>query len=189
MSWSSGTPLGNCGLGAAAPNDTWFGIIVPLVGGAVTITPAALNFGSVTVGVPSAGQVSTVVNNTASAITVSTINYTGTNNLDFSTFATTCGTVPANGGSCTITTKFTPGAAGSRSATLNFSFTGASGSPLMVALSGTGGAPQVGSCTETQTTTPNVGINIGRHVGETENNSTNDTTHAIKPGGICHAIP
>ena len=189
MSWSSGTPFGNCGLGQPAPNDTWFGVVVPLVGGAVTITPANLNFGSVTVGQPSAGQVSTVVNNTASAITVSTINYTGTNNLDFSTFATTCGTVPANGGSCTITTKFTPGAVGPRSATLNFAFTGASGSPLTVALSGTGGAPQVGSCTETQTTTPNVGINIGRHVGESENNSTNDATQAVKPSGICHAIP
>ena len=189
MSWSSGTPLGNCGLGQPAPNDTWFGIIVPLVGGTVTITPAALNFGSQTIGVTSPGKVTTVVNNTSSAVSVSTINYTGPNNLDFSTFATTCGTVAANGGSCTITTKFTPGAVGSRSATLNFAFTGASGSPLTVALSGTGGSPQVASCTETQTTTPNVGINIGRHVGESENNSTNDATQAVKPSGICHAIP
>ena len=192
MSWSSGTPLGNCGLGQPAPNDTWFGIIVPLVGAQVSITPASINFGSQTVGVTSAGKLSTVVNNTASAITVSTISYgtPGSNPLDFSTSSTTCsGTVPANGGSCTVTTVFKPSVSGLETATLNFAFTGASGSPLTVSLSGTGGAPQVASCMETQTTNPIVAINVGRHVSETESGSTNDSAQAVKPSGVCHAIP
>ena|GEM_PF-858628 len=191
--WSSGTALGNCGLGQSAPNDTWFGVIVPLVGGAVTITPASLAFGSVTVGVTSPGRMTTVSNHTASAITVGTINYTGTNPLDFATSATTCsGTVAASGGSCTITTTFKPGGAGSRLATLNFNYSGGSSGDATVALSGVGGAPQVGSCAETQTTTPNVATNVGRHAGVAENNSTSDATLANRPGtvgAICHAIP
>ena len=159
-------------------------------GGVVTISPSAENFGSITVGVTSPGQTATVLNTTASAITVGTINYTGMNPLDFATSATTCsGTVAASGGSCTITTTFKPGAAGSRSATLNFNYSGGSSGDATVVLSGTGGAPQVAPCTETQTTTPNVAINVGRHVGETESGSTNDSTQAVKPSGVCHAIP
>ena len=158
-------------------------------GGSVTISPSSENFGSVTVGHPSSGMASIVTNSTAAAITISTINYTGTNALDFSTSATTCsGSLAANGGSCTITTTFTPSILGVETATLNFAFTGASGSPIVVSVFGTGGSPGVGSCVETQTTTPSVGINVGRHVAETENNSTNDATQAIKPGGVCHAI-
>ena len=158
-------------------------------GGSVTISPSSENFGSVTVGHPSSGMASIVTNSTAAAITISTINYTGTNALDFSTSATTCsGSLAANGGSCTITTTFTPSILGVETATLNFAFTGASGSPIVVSVFGTGGSPGVGSCVETQTTTPSVGINVGRRVAETENNSTNDATQAIKPGGVCHAI-
>jgi hypothetical protein len=162
-------------------------------GGAVTISPSTENFGSVTVGVTSPGQVATVKNTTAVAITVGTINYTGANPLDFATPSTTCsGTVPASGGSCTITTTFRPGAAGTRTATLNFNYSGGSSGDATVSLSGSGGAPQVGSCAETQTTTPNVSTNVGRKRSATENNSTSDAAIATKPGGvgaICHAIP
>jgi hypothetical protein len=162
-------------------------------GGAVTALPTTENFGSVTVGVTSPGKVTTISNTTASAITVGTINYTGTNPLDFATSTTTCsGTVAASGGSCTITTTFKPGAAGSRSATLNFNYSGGSSGDATVALSGSGGAPQVGSCAETQTTTPNVATNVGRRVGASESNSTSDATIANRPGAvgmICHAIP
>jgi hypothetical protein len=96
--------------------------------------------GSVNVGSSSATQTVTLTNSTASAITISSVTTTGTNPLDFpTTVTTTCsGTVAANGGTCTVIKKFSPSIAGVESATLNIAFTGATGSPLAVTLSGTG---------------------------------------------------
>jgi len=104
---------------------------VPATG--VTVTPGALNFGSVATGATSAAQTVTVSNPTASAAAVSSITVTG----DFAQ-TNTCGTSIAANGSCTVNVTFTPTATGSRSGTLTVN---AGGITNTVSLSGTGTAP------------------------------------------------
>jgi hypothetical protein len=100
----------------------------------VSASPTALNFGSQTAGTTSAPQTVTVSNSGSTAASVSSVTITG----DFSQ-ANTCGTSIAAGGSCTVTVKFSPTAAGSRSGTLTVN-TDVSGA-VSVALNGTGTAP------------------------------------------------
>ncbi len=105
------------------------------------IAPAALNFGSESVGA-SSGTQSTELNNTGSLpLQVSSIAINGTNSSDFKIASgTTCptggGTVGVPG-SCNVNVLFAPTSTGSKSATLSFS-DNASGSPQSVSLSGTG---------------------------------------------------
>ncbi|MBZ5642600.1 MAG: choice-of-anchor D domain-containing protein [Acidobacteriia bacterium] len=111
---------------------------IGLVGVSVAVNPA--NFGSQYVGFTLNGS-DQLINATAGAITVSSIAIGGTNPTDFTAaLSDTCapgGVVPANT-SCSISGTFTPSALGPRSATATISFTGATGSPIVVNLSGTG---------------------------------------------------
>jgi F5/8 type C domain/Pectate lyase superfamily protein/Abnormal spindle-like microcephaly-assoc'd, ASPM-SPD-2-Hydin len=101
-------------------------------GSALTASPSSLSFGNTTVGSTSSAQTVTVSNPGSSAVSMSSIGVSGpfgeTNN---------CGTSLAAGGSCTVSVSFTPTAAGSASGTLSVN-SSAPGSPLTVALSGTG---------------------------------------------------
>ena len=97
----------------------------------MTASPSSLSFGSTAVGATSTSTV-TVSNSGSAAVSMASVGVTGpfseTNN---------CGTSLAAGASCTVSVTFTPTAAGSASGTLSVN-SSAPGSPLTVALSGTG---------------------------------------------------
>jgi hypothetical protein len=105
------------------------------------LAPAALNFGSESVGTATGPQ-STGLSNTGSLpLKVSSIAINGTNASEFKIASgTTC---PTGGGtvgisaSCNVNVVFSPASTGTKSAELSFS-DNASGSPQTVALSGTG---------------------------------------------------
>ncbi|ACU73893.1 coagulation factor 5/8 type domain protein [Catenulispora acidiphila DSM 44928] len=95
-------------------------------------TPSSLSFGSVSTGSTSAARTVTITNSGNAAASVSSISTT-------SGFAqtNTCGSSIAAGASCTASVTFSPTAAQTYSGNLTVTST-ATGSPLIVALSGTG---------------------------------------------------
>ena len=69
----------------------------------------------------SAPQTETVTNTGTANLTISTVTVGGTNAGDFATSADTCtGATVTPNSTCTVNVTFTPSAAGSRSASLNF---------------------------------------------------------------------
>jgi alpha-1,3-glucanase-like protein/F5/8 type C domain-containing protein/pectate lyase-like protein/centrosomal CEP192-like protein len=104
----------------------------PAQPGSLTSSPTSLAFGDVNSGSTSAAQSVTVTNPGSSAASVSSVGTTGpyrqTNN---------CGTSIAAGGSCTVQVTFAPTSGGPLTGTLSVA-SSAPGSPLTVALSGTG---------------------------------------------------
>lgn len=121
---TSTVSLSGTGSGAAAP----------------AVSPAALNFGTVATGSRAAVQTATVQNSGSAALTLSTLSVSS---AAFRITGGSCAagaTVAAGGGSCTVLVDFGPTAAGAASATLSIAHN-AAGSPLMVALSGTGATP------------------------------------------------
>jgi hypothetical protein len=128
---------------------------------AVTLAPTSLSFGNQRTGTTSATQSVTLTNSGNAALTISGIAVTGTNSADFAQ-TNNCPISPstlAAGASCTISATFTPGAAGSRSASVTIT-DNASGSPHTVGLSGAGTAPAV-------TLTPTSLTFAGQTVGTT----------------------
>ncbi len=112
-------------------------------------SPTSLTFASTTVGASSATQSITVTNTGTGTLTVSAVTLTGTNAAAFSQ-TTTCTAGVAAGRTCRVTVMFKPTAAGAASASLAIA-SNATGSPLTVALSGTGAAA-LSSYTLTPTT-------------------------------------
>ena len=105
------------------------------------VNPASLNFGSILVGSTSAAQSVTVSNTGTAPLTLGAIGTGGS--TVFTVSGGTCangGTVAAGTGSCTVQVSFTPAAGGAASGTLTIAHN-ASGSPLTVALAGTGSTP------------------------------------------------
>src|SRR5579871_259964 len=103
------------------------------------LAPGSLSFGNQAVGVASASQTLTLTNGESSALTISSITFTGANPSDFSQTNNCNGSV-TGGGSCTISVTFTPGALGARSATINVN-DDAGNSPQTASLTGTGVTP------------------------------------------------
>ena len=101
-------------------------------GSALTASPSSVSFGNVSVGSTSGAQTVTVSNPGSSAVSVSSVSVSG----PFSQ-TNTCSSSLAAGASCTVSVKFSPTAAGAASGTLSVA-SSAQGSPLTVALSGTG---------------------------------------------------
>ena len=99
---------------------------------ALTASPSSESFGNENVGSTSSAQSVTVTNPGTTAASMSSIGVTGpfgeSNN---------CGTSLAAGASCTVSVSFAPTAAGAATGTLSVN-SSAPGSPLTVALSGTG---------------------------------------------------
>jgi hypothetical protein len=99
---------------------------------AVTLTPGTAAFGSEQVGVTSAAQTFTLMNNQSSSLSISSIiassNFAQTNN---------CGTSLASAASCTIQVTFTPTTTGAHQGTLTVT-DNANNSPQTASLSGTG---------------------------------------------------
>ncbi len=107
---------------------------------AASLTPSSLTFAT-QVGTTSSAQTATFANTGTAGLTISSIGITGANAADFAQ-TNTCPVAPASlaaSASCTISVKFTPGATGSRSASVTISHDAAD-SPHTVALTGTGSA-------------------------------------------------
>jgi hypothetical protein len=103
-------------------------------GSALTASPTSLSFGSQTAGSVSGAQTVTVSNPNSSAVPVSQLAVTG----PFGQTSTCGASIPADG-SCTVSVTFDPAAAGAATGSLTVA-SSAPGSPLTVALSGTGTA-------------------------------------------------
>jgi hypothetical protein len=108
-----------------------------------TLLPKSLNFGSITQGKTSSALTSTLTDTSITAsLDITSMTLTGANPGDFK--ITTASTCPQSGtinpfATCLISVTFTPGATGSRSATLTVNDNTKSGSET-VALSGSGKA-------------------------------------------------
>lgn len=103
--------------------------------GVLTVAPAALNFGSVTVG--SSASLPGSLSASGTAITISSA---GTDNGEFLLSGIALPITLQAGQSAAFTVTFTPSAAGSAASTLTFT-SNASNSPTTQTLSGTGQAP------------------------------------------------
>ena len=140
-------------------------------GAAASLSPTSLNFGSRTVGSPSAPSTVTLTNLGSAAIHVWATAIAGTNSGDFSR-VNSCPVPPATlagGAHCTISVQFTPAAIGARAASLMISHDGGA-SPASVALSGTGtsitgsSARQAGSSSaSTARSAQRSGVGRGNH--------------------------
>jgi hypothetical protein len=106
-----------------------------------TLAPASHNFGNVAINTASNAQTFTLHNNELTALSISSIGFTGTNAGDFSQM-NTCGTLPgslAAGSSCTISVTFTPSLLAGETATLTVNDNAAAPyNTLTSSLSGTG---------------------------------------------------
>jgi hypothetical protein len=110
--------------------------------GTVGLSASTLTFGSQSVGTTSTPpQVVTLTNGGTSALSITSIQITGTNPGDFAITSNTCGSSLGINGTCTVSLDFAPTTAGSRAATLTFTDT-ATNSPQTVSLTGTGTAPE-----------------------------------------------
>jgi sugar lactone lactonase YvrE len=103
-----------------------------------TLSATSLTFASQTDGTTSSAQTLTLTNSGTAVLTIASIAASG----DFAQ-THTCGATLAIGASCTISVTFTPTAAGSRTGSITIADS-ATGSPQIVALSGTGIAPTSG---------------------------------------------
>jgi Beta-propeller repeat len=110
------------GTGAAAPS-------------AIVVSPSTLSFGT-------SPQSVTLTNNSASALAITGISFTGTNAADFSQ-TNTCGASVAAGANCTISVTFTASGTSAESATLSIADSDTS-SPQTVALTALGTAADFG---------------------------------------------
>jgi hypothetical protein len=106
---------------------------LPDNGSAISVSPSALNFGSVATGSASSPQAVTVTNSGSASAPVSSLAVTG----DF-TQTNNCGTSIAAGSSCTVNVTFRPAGSGARTGNLTVT---AAGVTNTVSLSGTGVAP------------------------------------------------
>jgi len=102
------------------------------VNGRITVSPGAINFGSVKVGTPAAKPV-TLTDQSPGPIEVSDIEVTA-DTTDFSADKVCIGALSST---CTITVTFTPGSSGKKSAMLQITDV-ATGSPHRVRLTGIG---------------------------------------------------
>ena len=108
----------------------------------ITISPSSVNFGSFGLGSTSMPQDFTITNATANTAHITSIGFTGTNLGDFSETDTCLNVALASSATCTVSVTFTPGASGSRSATLSLT-DDAPGSPHTASLTGTGTAAPI----------------------------------------------
>jgi trimeric autotransporter adhesin len=134
--WSGGGCMGTgtCTVTMSA-NETVTATFV--TGGAtISISPAALTFGSQAVGTTSAAQTVTVSNTGNSAVTFTSIVTSG----DFAGAATAqCPSIAFDAAPCVFQITFKPTATGTRTGTITFT-DNATGSPQTVNLTGTGAA-------------------------------------------------
>ena len=125
---------GNSGISPTQCNGTNPApVYPPYPDNGVTVSPTALNFGSVATGTTSGAQTVTVSNPANAAAPVSSISASG----DFAQ-TSNCGSSIAANSSCTVSVTFRPAATGTRTGSLTVN---AGGVTSTVSLSGAGTAP------------------------------------------------
>ena len=151
-------------------------------GTSVTLAPASVNFGNQNVGTTSASQTLTLTNSQTTAATGLSISFTGADATDFAE-TDNCGTSLAANSSCSINVTFTPGATGSRSATL--SVTDSAGTQTS-SLTGTG----VGTVTLTPASLTYSNQNVGTTSSPQALTRTNGTWCLALTGlSVAGAVP
>jgi hypothetical protein len=132
--------------------------------GQVVVTPTSINFGNQFVSKTSGTQTVTFQNNSGVAVVFTSVALaTGTQFSISSPLVNTCSGTLAIASSCTTQVNFTPTSTGTKTDTLTFSFTGPPGSPIAVALSGSGrkhGVLRVGAAVDYRYTGKNKIKNI-----------------------------
>ena len=103
-----------------------------------TLSTSAVSFPTTTAGSTATASPVTLTNTGTGTLTISPPVVGGTNQSNFGE-TTTCGSSLAAGASCTITATFTPSAAATYNATITIT-DNATGSPQIIALSGSGSA-------------------------------------------------
>jgi hypothetical protein len=101
-----------------------------------TLSPTSLNFGNVPFAKPSPPQTVTLQNTGGSAMTITSIGFTGANASEFSQ-TNNCGSSLVAGAKCVIKVTFTPNTGGSVSDSLSIS-DNTPGSPQSIVVEGTG---------------------------------------------------
>jgi trimeric autotransporter adhesin len=147
------------------------------------LSGASLTFGNQVVSTPSAAQTVTLTNNGNVALGITGIAVSGTNSGDFAQ-TNTCGSSVAVGANCTISITFTPGASGTRTASMTIT-DNATGSPQSISLTGTGLAPAASlSGTSLSFTTQLVGVaSTAQTVTLTNSGSSTLNITSIAVGG------
>jgi hypothetical protein len=136
-----GSCLGTCG--GAGNDDAFVAKIGSLTTPFASFSGASVSFGSQNIGTTSALQTVTVTNTGDASLTVASVVLGGTNPTDFTLASNSCvmASPIAPGGTCTVTAKFAPVAAGSLSATLTLtdnSAFGSAGGMQVINLTGNG---------------------------------------------------
>jgi Abnormal spindle-like microcephaly-assoc'd, ASPM-SPD-2-Hydin len=106
------------------------------IGTTAKLSPTSVNFGTVAIGVTSSSKIVTLTNIGTNTLTINGISISGTNLGDFSQTHNCVSSLSA-GATCSIYVRFKPTTAGTRTAALNVSDSGA-GSPQKVSLIGLG---------------------------------------------------
>jgi hypothetical protein len=107
----------------------------------ITVTPTALDFGNVALGVTSQNQIVTVKNDGTANLTLGAISVGGTNANQFSKAADNCSKKTLTpGATCTVAARFRPTSDGLKTAGLNIPSNDPDENPFTVSLSGTGGS-------------------------------------------------
>src|ERR1035438_5635631 len=133
----------------------------------ISLSPTRLNFGTYPVGTASAPKTVTVTNVGSTVVTFTAIGIKGTDPQDFVISNNNCPSL-APGASCPVSVEFKPTAAGTRTATLEFSDNGGA-SPQTVSLTGKG----------TNISLAPARLNFGNHpVGSTSATRTITVTNA-----------
>ncbi len=113
----------------------------------VSLNPTSLSFGNQNVNTSSAPKAVTLTNTGTAALSITSIALSGTNAADFSQTNNCPNSLAANA-NCTINVAFSPGATGSKSASLTFT-DNAGDSPESITLGGTGVVPTPGDSLST----------------------------------------
>ena len=131
--------VSGCGSGTSAvtpaPTPTPTPTPTPVAAPTASIAQTSLKFGSTSVGSAAVPQLDLLLSNSGT-VAFTGLSISGTNASSFAASSNCPASLPA-GASCTITVTFTPGTAGTLSATLSVADS-ASGAPQTVALTGTG---------------------------------------------------
>ena len=130
----SGALTGSLAISDSAPDSPQTVALAGTGSLPLSLSPAALSFGSVAVGHTSAAKTSTLTNNEASTLSLS---FSTSGNYAISASGTTCGATLASKATCKIAATFTPTSNGAINGAVTIG-NGTSDSPQLIALTGTG---------------------------------------------------
>jgi hypothetical protein len=157
----------------------------PTVQPTMTCSPSSLLFPNTNTGQTSASQTVACSNTSTSGSSVIFSGITLTTGTNFSIVSQNCGTI-AVGASCTIAVNFSPSAVQAYSDTLSIA-SNAQGSPVTVALSGTGVTPTIPTPSSVTISPGSPSVGIGATSNETATLVMSDSTTHPSIGAFWHS--